>query len=80
MYKTNDYRWVKYGINTLELKLKENRMPGKETRSKFIQIRVTEKEYAEIEEKAKALILTISDYMRMVAILADVNVEMDFKE
>ena len=55
-------------------------MPGKETRSKFIQIRVTEKEYAEIEEKAKALILTISDYMRMVAILADVNVEMDFKE
>lgn len=39
-----------------------------------IQCRVSENEYNEIEKKAKKIGLSISSYLRMVSLMAEVNI------
>lgn len=57
------------------------------TRKKAIQFRVTEEEYNQIEEKANLLGVTLSNYVRLVALHSDIkvfinldNVEIDISE
>lgn len=50
------------------------------TRNKAIQIRVNEDEYKAIENKAEILGITISDYMRMVCLHADIKVLVNLDE
>jgi Ribbon-helix-helix protein, copG family. len=47
-----------------------------EGKTRPVQIRVSEEEYKQMEEKAGKLGLTVSAYLRFVALYADVSVVM----
>lgn len=55
-------------------------MANKKERLKTIQARVLDTEYCIIEKKAKFLGLTVSNYLRMVALHANVDINIQTKK
>lgn len=49
-------------------------------REKTIQTRVTDEEYKVVEEKANFLGLSVSNYLRLVALHANINVSIDTQQ
>lgn len=49
-------------------------------RGKTIQTRVSEEEYSLVEKKADTLGLSISNYLRMVALHSTINIYVNVKE
>jgi len=49
-------------------------------RDKSIYVRVSEEEYKKIEKKAEKLSINLSDYIRLVCLNSEINIETKIKK
>ncbi|MBQ3420284.1 MAG: hypothetical protein IJH34_01160 [Romboutsia sp.] len=54
-------------------------MVMKEIRGKTVQCRLSDYEFKEVEKKANELGLSVSSYLRMICLKANVNVSFNFE-